>query len=81
MTSRSVSLRVSVHEAKAKLSELLEAARRGEEIVITRYGRPLARLSPWEEGVRLGTLRHLGPVDWEAFHAPLPEEELRAWEG
>ena len=73
--------RVSVHEAKAKLSELLEAAHRGEEIVITRYGRPLARLSPWEEGVRLGTLRHLGPGDWEAFHAPLPEEELTAWEG
>jgi prevent-host-death family protein len=33
-------------EAKARLSELLDAASRGETIVITRHGRPIARLVP-----------------------------------
>ncbi|WP_448567268.1 type II toxin-antitoxin system Phd/YefM family antitoxin [Thermus sp.] len=72
---------VSLSEAKARLSELLEAAERGEEVIITRRGRPWARLAPVEESVRLGTFRTLGPLDWEAFNAPLPEEDLSAWGG
>ena len=35
---------INVAEAKAKLSELLDRALAGEEIVIARAGRPLARL-------------------------------------
>lgn len=35
---------VPVSEAKAKLSELLAAVERGEEVTITRRGRPVARL-------------------------------------
>ena len=37
---------VSVAEAKAHLSELLDAVERGEELVITRRGTPIARVSP-----------------------------------
>jgi prevent-host-death family protein len=37
---------VGVFEAKTRLSELLERAERGEEIVITRRGQPVARLTP-----------------------------------
>ncbi len=37
---------VSVAEAKAKLSALLDAAEAGEEITITRHGRPVAKLEP-----------------------------------
>jgi prevent-host-death family protein len=37
---------VGVFEAKTRLSELLERAERGEEIVITRRGQPIARLAP-----------------------------------
>ena len=37
---------VNVAEAKAKLSDLVERAARGEEIVIARNGRPRARLVP-----------------------------------
>lgn len=33
-------------EAKARLSELLDRAASGEEIVIARAGKPLARLTP-----------------------------------
>jgi prevent-host-death family protein len=37
---------VGVFEAKTRLSELIERAERGEEIVITRRGRPVARIAP-----------------------------------
>jgi len=36
----------SVAEAKAHLSELLERAEKGEEVVITRRGEPVAQLAP-----------------------------------
>lgn len=38
--------RVGMHEAKTTLSKLVERAASGEEIVITRRGRPVARLEP-----------------------------------
>ncbi len=38
--------KVNVAEAKAKLSDLLERAVDGEDIVIARNGRPIARLVP-----------------------------------
>ena len=34
-----------LHEAKARLSELIDAVMSGEEIVISRYGKPVAKLS------------------------------------
>ena len=37
---------IPASEAKARFSELLDAASRGETIVITRHGRPIARLVP-----------------------------------
>ena len=37
---------VNVHEAKTKLSELLKKVEAGEEIVIARAGKPVARLVP-----------------------------------
>jgi prevent-host-death family protein len=37
---------VQIHEAKAKLSSLIEAALSGEEIIIAKRNRPLVRLVP-----------------------------------
>ncbi|WP_419662590.1 type II toxin-antitoxin system Phd/YefM family antitoxin [Desulfosarcina variabilis] len=37
---------ISVADTKAHLSELLDRVEKGEEIVVTRRGRPVARLSP-----------------------------------
>ena len=37
---------ISVAEAKAHLSEIIDRVESGEQIVITRHGRPVARLSP-----------------------------------
>ncbi len=39
-------MQVNVYEAKTQLSRLLDAAERGEEVVIARAGRPVARLVP-----------------------------------
>ena len=69
---------VNVHEAKAQLSELLERAARGEEIVIAKRGKPFVRLvrvedrAPRVPGIAKGRLT-------EAFFEPLPEDELDAW--
>ncbi len=44
-------MRVGVLEAKNRLSELLEAARRGEEVVITKRGQPVATLNAVRTGL------------------------------
>jgi prevent-host-death family protein len=70
---------INVHEAKTQLSKLLERAHRGEEIVISKGGKPFARLVPLEPPPprKGGWLRgKLGRAFWE----PLPEAELEAWE-
>jgi prevent-host-death family protein len=43
---------VQASEAKARLLQLLDDVERGESVVITRHGRPVARLSPEVEGRR-----------------------------
>ena len=40
---------VNIHEAKTHLSRLIERVSAGEEIVIAKAGRPVARLVPYEE--------------------------------
>ncbi|MGH7755654.1 MAG: type II toxin-antitoxin system Phd/YefM family antitoxin, partial [Vulcanimicrobiaceae bacterium] len=40
---------VNVHEAKTRLSALLAAVERGEDVVIARAGKPVARLLPFRE--------------------------------
>ena len=72
---------VNVHEAKTHLSKLLERAHGGEEIIVAKAGRPYARLvalAPDPSARRPGGLE--GSVGDE-FLAPLPDDELAAWEG
>ena len=70
---------VNVAEAKAKLSELIELALAGEEVIIAKRGKPVARLVPERLKKReLGFLQGHIP---DSFFEPLPEEELAAWYG
>lgn len=71
----------TVHAAKSQLSKLIEAALRGEEVVIARGSRPVVRLVPLpQSGFRLGVMK--GKLDTSPdFHEPMSEDELRAWEG
>jgi prevent-host-death family protein len=74
---------VNIHEAKTHLSRLIEDASAGEEIVIAKAGRPMARLVPFRplrEVRQLGWLR--GKLDVpEDFDAPLPDEVIADFEG
>ena len=72
---------VNVGEANRHFFELLERAHNGEEIILAKAGKPYARLMPLASGEtrRLGQLA--GLVVGPEFFEPLPEEELRAWEG
>lgn len=71
---------VNVHAAKTNLSKLIEQACSGEEIVIARDSKPVAKLVPIdgpkrEFGVLKGKL-----VIPDSFFDPLPDDELDAWE-
>lgn len=48
-----MTIHVNIGEAKTRLSELLAAAKRGEEVVINRNGKPDVRLVPVEPDARL----------------------------
>jgi prevent-host-death family protein len=73
---------INVAEAKAKLSELLDRALAGEEIVIARAGKPLARLVPVNDMAprRKGAWRHWKIPD-DVFLEPMDPEDLDAAEG
>jgi prevent-host-death family protein len=74
---------VNVHDAKTNLSRLLRRVARGEEIVICRAGKPVARLAPLTTAPQAPTLgtdagRFEVPDD---FNAPLAADVLDAFEG
>jgi prevent-host-death family protein len=73
---------VNVHEAKTHLSQLLERAHQGEEIIIAKNGKPYARLVPLASTNKrqLGFMREDFQVGDEFFD-PLSDEELGTWEG
>ena len=71
---------IGLFDAKNKLSELVDRAERGEETIITRRGKPVAKLVPMQpvrdkekarravEGIReLAKQMNLGPFDWEEW--------------
>jgi prevent-host-death family protein len=73
---------VNIHEAKTHLSKLLEQVRLGEEVVIAKSGRPVARLVAIE-----GARKRRAPGSAkgqifmaEDFDAPLPEDIQRFFE-
>lgn len=73
----------NMHDAKTQLSRLAERAAQGEEIVIARNGRPLARLVPLErprKPIEFGFWK--GKVRMsDDFDAPLPPDIQRYFEG
>lgn len=76
-------MNVNVYAAKTNLSQLLDRAAQGEEIVITRNGRPVAKLvaaAPTRKPRRLGLLRGRIRVP-KGFDAPLPADLVDAFEG
>ena len=70
---------INIHYAKTHFSKLLLRVHSGEEIIISKAGRPYAKLIPLEEqrerkpGIANGSVT-------KSFFEPLPEEELQCWE-
>lgn len=74
---------INIHSAKTQLSKLIEAAERGEEIIIARAGTPVARLVALNESkpARVpGSMKGRFEVP-DSFFDPLPEDLLDAFEG
>jgi prevent-host-death family protein len=72
---------VNIHEAKTHLSRLVERVTAGEEIIIARSGRPVARLVPYvEHGPRRTFGRMRGKIRIaDDFDAPLPDDVLESF--
>lgn len=77
--------KVNIYEAKMKLSSLVERAQKGEEIVIAKAGKPMAKLTPIEQNQGNSEPaehifgRNLMGITYIAddFDAPLPEDVLK----
>lgn len=73
---------VNIHEAKTHFSRLVDRVLQGEEVVIAKAGRPVARLVPLPPRVPRrtpGSARGLVEIGPE-FDAPLPDEVRRGFE-
>lgn len=76
-----MTIQVNIAEAKAKLSALIEAAERGEEVIIARAGEPVARVYAMNpKRRRLSILKELygweGPATPIEAFAPDPEDAI-----
>ena len=72
---------INIHEAKTQFSRLIAAVEQGEEIVVARYGRPIARIvairpsdAPRKPGLSKGKFE-VPP----AFFEPLPDEVIQGF--
>jgi prevent-host-death family protein len=75
---------VNIYEAKTQLSKLVDLAASGQDIVIARAGKPVARLTTLDvKQSRLSGLGALKGKGWvaEDFDAPLPDHILAEFEG
>jgi prevent-host-death family protein len=72
-------------QASLDLTGLSDAMQAGKEFTIMQDGKAVAKVVPTNENSKhvrgFGMLAHLPPAPDELFFDPLPEEELRAWEG
>lgn len=74
---------VNIHEAKTHLSRLLEQVAGGQEIIIAKAGKAVARLVPLDTPPKkrsLGLLKGQLTVP-DDFDTPLPDDELSLFEG
>lgn len=73
---------INIYEAKTRLSQLVDQAARGEDVVIARNGKPVARLTRLSQDrpvIKLGVLKGKITVA-DDFDAPLPDDILATFE-
>ncbi len=72
-------MQVTIHEAKTQLSKLIAAVERGEEVIIARRDKPVARLNPVETfpgATRIGGLKGRKLRMNAKFNDPALNEEI-----
>jgi prevent-host-death family protein len=74
---------INIDDAKTRLSQLVDKAAGGEDVVVSRNGKPLVRITRLQEprrtikfGVPKGKVRIAADFD-----APLPDDALAGFEG
>jgi len=75
-------LTINIHEAKTHLSRFVEQAAAGEEIIIAKAGKPIAKLVPLHprpQRRKLGIAAGVFTVP-DDFDAPLPDDVLRLFD-
>jgi prevent-host-death family protein len=75
---------VNIYEAKTRFSQLVDKAAAGEDVIVSRNGKPLVRITRLASGgkqrIKFGVLK--GKVKIAAdFDAPLPDDVLAGFEG
>lgn len=75
--------RLNVHEAKTHLSRYLDRVEAGETLILCRHNKPIAEVRPIKP--RAKRKRVFGIYDGfgvsPEFFEPMPEDELRLWNG
>ena len=74
---------VNIYDAKTRLSQLVDKAAGGEDVIVSRNGKPLVRITRLERAkrqIRFGVLKGKIRIAKD-FDAPLPEDVLAAFEG
>jgi prevent-host-death family protein len=77
---------VNIHEAKTRLSSLIADVEAGEEVIIARAGKPVAKLVPMPKRTKARPDRRPGFLKGKIrigpdFDEPLPEDILAAFRG
>ena len=74
-------MQVKVHAAKTQLSQLIEAALQGEEVIIARGDIPVVKLVPIKKHFVFDVLADKIKGSGPDFFEPMDDEELVLWEG
>ena len=73
----------NIHQAKTHFSQLVDRAMRGEEVIIAKAGKPVAKLVKWrtQTAARKGGFLRGKITVSDDFDAPLPPDIQSAFEG
>ena len=75
-------MEVNIHQAKNQLSKLIERARNGDEVIIAKVGKPVAKLVPVERRSRREFGSAAGQITFQdGWDAPLTAKEMAEFIG
>ena len=71
-------MQVNIHEAKTNLSRLVERARKGDDVIIAKAGRPMVRLTPVDRPAKRVLGGAAGQIRFrKGWDSPLSAAEMR----